>query len=280
MAPTVYEEIGKKHGEWRVPQAQAPMVVREQGATHTVQQGEQVAEIVRQEIIERHIQPVITEVREQNIIQQIEQPIVRKIYDQTIFREVAPSATGYQSTNLLTSSTTTGYQTGYTRPVVNMQGSRQSFVQNNQYVPVGVQAIGVPVAQQNVTSFGGSIRQSQGYLPAPIQSVGVAQKLVTTDLPEQTLPVLQQPVQAVQQQVIQTQPIIGSTSSFTSSGASFVQQSSPGVNGLYYQQPSYTSMSQPSPLIQRHSALINPNITVQQQQRMSGGFQPTTFNQL
>ncbi|KAL0490445.1 hypothetical protein AKO1_009559 [Acrasis kona] len=93
-ASTVYEEVGTRDAEAeRLRLAQlnlqtAPVVTHQSGATHEVRQGEVVAQVVRQEHIEHHVQPVITEVHEQNVVQEVVHPVVRKIHDETIIREV------------------------------------------------------------------------------------------------------------------------------------------------------------------------------------------------
>ncbi|KAL0488589.1 hypothetical protein AKO1_015745 [Acrasis kona] len=95
---TRYEEIGNVDVEaerLRLAQlnvAKAPVVTRQSGATHEVREGEVVAQVVRQEHIEHHVQPVITEVREQNIVKEVLHPVVRKVHDETIIREVGSSA--------------------------------------------------------------------------------------------------------------------------------------------------------------------------------------------
>jgi len=95
-AATVYEQVGNRDLEAeRLRLAQlnvqgAPNVVHQQGVATQVQQGEVVAQVVHQENIEHHIQPVITEVREQNVVQEVLHPVVRKVHDETIIREVHP----------------------------------------------------------------------------------------------------------------------------------------------------------------------------------------------
>ncbi|KAL0490914.1 developmentally-regulated protein [Acrasis kona] len=94
---TRYEEIGNKDLEaerLRLAQlnaTKAPVVTRQSGATHEVREGEVVAQVVRQEHIEHHVQPVITEVREQNIVKEVLHPVVRKVHEETIVREVGSS---------------------------------------------------------------------------------------------------------------------------------------------------------------------------------------------
>jgi len=95
---TRYEEIGNRDLEaerLRLAQlnvAQAPVVTRQAGQTNEVRQGEVVAQVVRQEHIERHVQPVITEVREQNVVKEVLHPVVRKVHEDTIIREVNGSS--------------------------------------------------------------------------------------------------------------------------------------------------------------------------------------------
>lgn len=91
---TRYEEIGHSDIESeRLRLAQlnahsAPVVTRQAGSTQEVSHGEVVAQVIRQEHIERHVQPVITEVREQNIVKEVTHPVVRTVHEQTIVREV------------------------------------------------------------------------------------------------------------------------------------------------------------------------------------------------
>ncbi|KAL0486535.1 hypothetical protein AKO1_001471, partial [Acrasis kona] len=91
---TRYEEVGNRDLEaerLRLAQlnvAQAPVVTRQAGQTHEVRQGEVVAQVIRQEHIEHHVQPVITEIREQNIVKEVLHPVVRKVHEETIIREV------------------------------------------------------------------------------------------------------------------------------------------------------------------------------------------------
>jgi len=71
------------HGETRVDHQQQVREVRE---------GETVAQVIKQENIERHVQPVITEVRNQQVVQEVLHPVVRKVHEPTIVREVHYSA--------------------------------------------------------------------------------------------------------------------------------------------------------------------------------------------
>jgi protein-disulfide isomerase-like protein with CxxC motif len=102
QAATRYEELGSSQlGEQerlrlqQLQSVQAPRVVQEQGTIQQFKEREVLAQVEKQEFIERHVQPVITEVREQNVIQEVIQPVVRKIYDAPIVREVS-STVGIQ----------------------------------------------------------------------------------------------------------------------------------------------------------------------------------------
>jgi hypothetical protein len=93
-AETVFQEVGNRElGEQERLRLES---LRLQGAPkvqnqQTVQQfreGETVSQVIRQENIERHVQPVITEVREQQVVQEVLHPVVRKVHEPTIVREV------------------------------------------------------------------------------------------------------------------------------------------------------------------------------------------------
>jgi hypothetical protein len=96
---TVFQEVGSRElGEQERLRLES---LRLQGAPkvqnqQTVQQfreGETVSQVIRQENIERHVQPVITEVREQQVVQEVLHPVVRKVHEPTIVREV--QSTGF-----------------------------------------------------------------------------------------------------------------------------------------------------------------------------------------
>jgi hypothetical protein len=53
-----------------------------------IDEKEEVAEIIEQKVIERHIQPNITEVRESKVIEEVQQPIVRKILEKPVIVEI------------------------------------------------------------------------------------------------------------------------------------------------------------------------------------------------
>ncbi|KAL0488669.1 5'-nucleotidase SurE [Acrasis kona] len=102
---TRYEEIGSRDLEaekLRLAQlnaTKAPVVTHQSGAKHEVREGEVVAQVVRQEHIEHHVQPVITEVREQNVVKEVVHPVVRKVHEDTIVREVGSGSTRVIDTN-------------------------------------------------------------------------------------------------------------------------------------------------------------------------------------
>jgi hypothetical protein len=98
-AETRYEEIGSAQlGEQerlrlaQLNQAQAPKIVQ-QGSTRQVQEQETVAQVIRQENIERHVQPLVTEVREQKVVQEVVHPVVRTVHEAPIIREVTGAST-------------------------------------------------------------------------------------------------------------------------------------------------------------------------------------------
>jgi len=72
----------------RLHYATAPKVVQQQGAIQEVREGEILSEVVQQEFIEHHVQPIVTEVREQRVLQEVEHPVVRTIHEAPIIREV------------------------------------------------------------------------------------------------------------------------------------------------------------------------------------------------
>jgi hypothetical protein len=95
---TKFEEIGSsKLGEHdrmhlkNLQAHQAPLIEKQEAVTH-FQEKENV-QVIRQENIERHVQPVITEVRDQTIVQEVVHPIVRKVYETPIVREVGTGTT-------------------------------------------------------------------------------------------------------------------------------------------------------------------------------------------
>lgn len=97
-AATQFEEIGSanlsEQERLRLQQLNAPVApkITQTGGVQQIQEREQVAQVVKQEFIERHVQPVVTEVREQNIVQEVVHPVVRKVHDAPIIREVTSSA--------------------------------------------------------------------------------------------------------------------------------------------------------------------------------------------
>jgi len=109
-AETRFEEIGSTQlGEQerlklaQLQQTQAPKVVQ-QGATRQVQEQEVIGQVIKQETIERHVQPVITEVREQQVVQEVLHPVVRTVHEAPIIREVTGTnvqqGTTFQQSNL------------------------------------------------------------------------------------------------------------------------------------------------------------------------------------
>jgi hypothetical protein len=97
VAP-VYEEIGSRElgEEERLRLAKLNMQhqphVQNQQTVQQFREGETVAQVIKQENIERHVQPVITEVREQTVVQEVVHPVVRKVHEPTIVREVTYAA--------------------------------------------------------------------------------------------------------------------------------------------------------------------------------------------
>ncbi|KAL0489810.1 leucine tRS [Acrasis kona] len=90
-AQTQYEEVGNAGIESQLSQlnvAQQPFITHQSGQLNESSQGEVVAQIIHQDNIEHHVQPVITEVREQNIVQEVLHPVVRKVNEETIIREI------------------------------------------------------------------------------------------------------------------------------------------------------------------------------------------------
>jgi len=113
-AETRFEEIGSAElGEQeRLRLAQlrmneAPKIVQQSGAVQQFQEQEVVGQVVKQEFIEKHVQPVITEVREQKVVQEVLHPVVRKVHEAPIIREV----------------------TSTQQPIVQQQGFQQTTVQ-------------------------------------------------------------------------------------------------------------------------------------------------------
>ncbi|KAL0490439.1 ubiquitin conjugating enzyme E2 [Acrasis kona] len=90
-----YEEVGTagllEQDRLRLAQMQVsqPVLTKQAGLTTQIREKEAVVEVVTQEIIERHVQPVITEIREQKVIREVVQPITRRIYKEPIIREIS-----------------------------------------------------------------------------------------------------------------------------------------------------------------------------------------------
>ncbi len=102
---------------------QAPKIVQQQGETRQIQEREVVGEVIRQETIERHVQPVITEVRQQKVIQEVLHPVVRTVHEAPIIREVT-------STVAPTVIQSTGFQQ---QGFVQQQPMQTGFVQQSAY---------------------------------------------------------------------------------------------------------------------------------------------------
>ncbi|KAL0483283.1 hypothetical protein AKO1_014609, partial [Acrasis kona] len=94
---TKYEQVGSRDLEdeklrlAKLKITEAPVVTQQVGKKHEVNAGEVVSEVIRQEHIEHHIQPVVTEIHEKNVVKEVVHPVVRKVQEETIVREVPSS---------------------------------------------------------------------------------------------------------------------------------------------------------------------------------------------
>jgi monoterpene epsilon-lactone hydrolase len=90
VAPVVEEIVGDQIHQLEYAAAPPSPTVEHVSSVKTIQEEEEIKNVIHEIHIERHLQPMITEVIEQKIIQNVEQPIMRKIVHPTIVRDSEP----------------------------------------------------------------------------------------------------------------------------------------------------------------------------------------------
>jgi metallophosphoesterase superfamily enzyme len=74
--------------------------VKKDTKVDTLQDREEIREVIVQPIIERHQQAVVTEVHEKKVIVEHEHPVVRKIVEKPIVREIIHTGTTIETKKL------------------------------------------------------------------------------------------------------------------------------------------------------------------------------------
>jgi hypothetical protein len=185
-AETRFEEIGSAQlGEQErlrlasLHQTNAPKVVQE-GSVRQVQEQEVVGQVIKQETIERHVQPVVTEVREQKVVQEVLHPVVRTVHEAPIIREVTGTTavigtTGHSHVGHGTTTQTTIQQGANTHGNTTVTTQTNSGLHSGTTTTSSMGSNAVVTEQKNLLQHEQKVINKEGGMMSGVERSNLAQ---------------------------------------------------------------------------------------------------------